>query len=88
MKLSVCKVEEPRKQSVPESSVSQKEKNKYGKQIYVELETWYRGTYLQSRPGGIERIYLWTSRLKGRWEELGDLDWHMYTAESMSKIDN
>ena len=68
--MSVCKMEEPRRQSVTESSVSQKEKNKYGKQIYVEARNVVERN-LFAKQTWRDRIYLWTSRLKGVLGRIG-----------------
>ena len=49
------------------------------------LEKWYR-SYLQSRnrSTNVQNKYM----ERGRWNELGDWDWHIYTIDSLHKIDN
>ena len=34
-----------------------------------------------------QRANLWTSR-GGWWDEFGDWEWHLYTIDTMYKIDN
>ena len=55
------------------------------------LEKWYRWSYLQNRNRAtvVENKRMDTKAGKGRgWDELGDLDWHIYTIDTMYKIDN
>ena len=52
------------------------------------LEKWYRCYYLQSRnrDTDIENKHGYQG---GRgWKEKGDWDWHIYTIDTMYKIDN
>ena len=52
------------------------------------LEKWYRWTGLQgrNRDTDVENKCMDTKGGKGRWDELGDWGWHIYT--NMYKIDN
>ena len=52
------------------------------------LEKWYRWTYLQgrNRDTDVENRREDTGCRKGRWDELGDWDWHIYT--TMCKADS
>ena len=36
----------------------------------------------------MQRTNVWIPRGKGGWEELGDQDSHIYTTDTMYKIDN
>ena len=36
----------------------------------------------------LQRINVWIPREKRRWDELGDWDCHIYTIDTMYKIDN
>ena len=79
-------------ESVIQSEVSPEEKNKYCILTHIcgiqkngsddlickaELETQ------------TQRTNVWIPRGKGGvWEELGDWDWHIYTVDTMHKIDN
>ena len=44
-----------------------------------DLEKWYRWTRLQSRKRHIVENKHENQGEKGRWDELGDWDWHIYT---------
>ena len=78
----------------PKACHTQWSKSEKGKQIsYINacmwnLEKWYRWTYLQSRnrDTDIEKKWMDTKEGKGGVGELGDWDWHIYTA--MYKIYN
>ena len=52
------------------------------------IEKWYRWSYLQNRNGDtdVENKHMDTKGGRGGWHELGDWDWHIYTA--MYKIGN
>ena len=50
------------------------------------LSIWYRWSYLQNRDTNIENKWIDTSGGRG-WDELGAWDWHMYTTDTMYKID-
>ena len=52
------------------------------------LEKWYWWTYLQSRNSitNVENKLMVTKGGSGRWDELGDWDWHIHT--TTYKIDN
>ena len=54
------------------------------------LEKWYGWTYLQSRnrDTDIENKWMDTKGEREGWEELGAWDWHIYTIDTMYKIDN
>ena len=69
---------------------------KSGKQILyinahmLNLEKWYRQSYLQSwnRHADVENKYKDTKGERGqRWDDLGDSDWHVYTSDTKQKID-
>ena len=74
-------------ETVIQSEVSQKEKNKY------RILTHICGIY----KNGIDDL-IWNTEIenkcmatkgeRGVWEELGDWDWHIYTIDTMYKIDN
>ena len=54
------------------------------------LEKWYKWSYLQSRnrDTDIENKHTDTKGEGGEWDELGDRDWHIYTTDTMYKIDS
>ena len=55
------------------------------------IEKCYRWSYLQSRnrDTDVENKCIDTKGERGGgWEELGDWDWHIYTTDTMYKIDN
>ena len=56
-----------------------------------DLEKWYRGTYLQSRNRDTDVENKHTDTVvegKGEWDVLGDWDWHIYTIDTIYKIDD
>ena len=55
-----------------------------------KLEKWYRWSYLQSRNRDIavENKYTDTNGEGGGWDELEHWDWHIYTIDTVYKIDN
>ena len=70
-------------------SESEREKQILHNITYMwDQEKWYRWTYLQSR----NRDNRWRDQTyghqggRGKWDELGDGDWHIHT--TMYKIDN
>ena len=72
-----------------EWSKSEREKQISYNIVYMwNLEKWYIWTYSQSRNRDIdiENKCMDTKGRSGEWDELGDWDWHIYTA--MYKIDN
>ena len=75
------------------NEVSQKEKNKYPMLIHIYVIQKNCVDDLLICKAKIEpqtyRTNLWIGRDKGRkWEELGDWDCHIYTTDTMNKIDN
>ena len=80
-------------ETVIQSEVSQKEENKYHILTHIcrIWKNWYRWSYLQSinRDTEVENKHVDTKGDKGgAWDELGDWDWHIYTTDTMYKIDN
>ena len=76
-----------------EWSKSEREKQiLYIDTIYVESEkNWYGWSYLQSRnkDTDVENEHMDTNGVwQWGWNELEDSDWHIYTIDSMYKIDN
>ena len=72
-----------------EWSKSEREKQiSYIMHICGIWKNWYRRSYLQSRnrDTDIENKRMGTK--VGGWDELGDWDWHVYTIDTMYKIDN
>ena len=59
-------------------------------QICGIWKNWYRRSYLQSRnrDTDVENKCIDTKGKGGRWDELGDWDWNIYTIDTMYKIDN
>ena len=53
-------------------------------------KNWYRWSYLEGRnkDTDIENKRMDTKGGVGGWDELGDWNWHIYTIDSMYKIDN
>ena len=66
-----------------QSEVRKRKTNIMYQRIYVDSRKSYRWTYLQSknRDTNIEWTY-GHNRGRGGWNELGDSDWHIYTAAS------
>ena len=67
---------------------SEKEKQVSYINAYMwNLAKWYRWTYLQNRnrDTDVENKCMDT---KWGWEELEDWDWHIYSIDTMYKIDN
>ena len=54
------------------------------------LEKWYRSTYLQNRNRctDLENKYMDIKGEGGGWDELGDWNGHIYTIDTMNKINN
>ena len=77
-------------ETVIQSEVSQKEKNKYINTYMWNLEKWYRWTGLQdrNRDTGVPLYGHQGEKVGvgGWWDELGGWDWHTYT--NMYKVDN
>ena len=74
-----------------EWSKSEKEKQiLYINACMWNIEKWYRWSYLQSRnrDTDIENKCMDIKGEREEWEELGDWDWHIYTTDTMYKIDN
>ena len=78
--------------SVIQSEVSHKEKNKYHILMHTcgIWKNWYRWSYLQSRNRDTDgkNKHMDTKGERGQWDELGDWDWHIYTIDTMYKINN
>ena len=74
-----------------EWSKSEREKQTSYNIAYMwNLEKWYRWTHWQSRNKSHrcrEQIYSYQGG-KGGWDKMGDWDWHIYTIDTMYKIDN
>ena len=71
-----------------EWSKSEREKQiSYINAYMWNLEKWYWWSYLQSRnrDTDVENKHGYQG---GWWDELGDWDWHIYTIDTMYKIDN
>ena len=79
-------------ETVLQSEVSQKEKNKYHILMHIcgIWKNWYRRYYLQSRnrDTNVENKCLDTKGKRGEWDELGDGDWRIYTIDTMYTIVN
>ena len=79
-------------ETVMQSEVSQKEKNKYHVLMHIcgIWKNWYRRSYLQSRnrDTDVENKRMGVKGERGVWDELGDWDWDIYTTDTMYKIDN
>ena len=77
-------------ETVIQSEVSHKEKNKYSILTHTcgIWKNWCRHSYLQSRnrDTDIENKCMDTKGGKGGWDELGDWDWHICTIDTMYKI--
>ena len=76
-----------------EWSKSEREKQiSYINAYMWNLEKWYRWFYLQSRNRDTDienkQNKCMDTKGKGGWDELGDWDWHIYTIDTMYKIDN
>ena len=73
-----------------EWSKSEREKQILHINTYMwTLEKCYRWSYWQSRnrDTDVENKRMDTKGEKGGWDELGDWDWHVYTIDTMYKID-
>ena len=74
-----------------EWSKSEREKQiLYIKAYMWNLEKWYRWSYLQNRnrDTDVENKHIDGCKGEEGWDELGDQDWHIYTIDTMYKIDN
>ena len=76
-------------QNIQAAHVAQYQKTKQPNQK-MGRRNWYRRSYLQSRNRDTDREnkYMDTKGERGEWDELGHWDWHIYTIDTMYKIDN
>ena len=79
-------------ETVTQSEVSQKEKNKYHILTHIcgIWKNWYRWSYLQSRNRDRcrEQMDVYQGEKWWGWDEVRDWDWHTYTVDTMYKIHN
>ena len=79
----ICRDMEGLRDCHTEWSKSEREKQiSYINAYMWNLEKRYRWTYLQSRnrDTDVENKRMDTKEREGEWDELGDWDWHVYTA--------
>ena len=87
----ICRDVDGPRDSHTDWSKSEREKQILYINAYMwNLEKWCRWSYLQSRnrDTDVEKKYMDTKGEGEWWEELGDWDWHIYTIDTMYKIDN